>query len=162
MENIESEPRNNTIIPQCLQNPTELLTPMNEYFGIYPVTKEDLDKIKIGDYVKINNWSRGMKVRQVSDNYILCASRSFDGQFRYAVISKTPIEFTKNDITEKHYYYGKDNTISDGYHIFYNFDDDNICREYIRKFDAGELKISHKVREPIYRLSLKVEDAKAH
>lgn len=132
---------------------------MADYIGIYPVTKEELDKVKAGDYIRVNNWSRGMKVRVASDNYIICATKSFDGQFIYSVISKRPATFTHNNIKESLCYCGKDNMIFGDSDFDYNFDDDAKCKQYIQKFETGELEISHKRSEAVYRIAWKAEDS---
>lgn len=132
---------------------------MADYIGFYPVTKEDLDTVKPGDYIKVNNWYRGMKVRAVSENYIICANKSFDGKFVYSVISKNPASFTHNNIRENLCYCGKDNQIFGDLGFDYDFDDESKCRQYIQKFETGELEISHRRSEAIYRIALKAEDA---
>lgn len=131
---------------------------MSEYVGISPVTKQDLESVKIGDYIKVNNWYRAMRVRAISENYILCANKSFDGVFIYSVISKNPASFTRNNIIENLCYCGKDNQIFGDLDFDYDFDDESKCRQYIQKFETGELEISHRRSEAIYRIALRVSD----
>ena len=131
---------------------------MADYIGVYPVTKEELDKVEVGDYIRVNNWYRAMQVRAVSENYIVCANRSFDGNFIYSVISKQPSTFYNHEAKEQLCYCGKDNTLF-GAGFKCDFDNVDSCKEYLKKFESGELEISRKRSEAIYRIALRSKDA---
>ena len=48
------------------------------------ITREVLDSIKIGDYIRCNDWKRAMRVYGVSDNYFVVARKAF-GKWIYSV-----------------------------------------------------------------------------
>lgn len=118
------------------------------------LNKEELDKIKPGQFVKINNWYRGLKVKAITENYIIAAKKSFDG-FIYSVIYKHPANFNHNKIVKDKYYCGTDNKIFGDMYFDYNFDDIEKIQDYLNRFESGELEISHRRCESINTLFIR-------
>lgn len=48
-----------------------------EYVHYTDITREILDTIKVGDLVKINDWTKPLRVKAVSENYFVMVSNLF-------------------------------------------------------------------------------------
>lgn len=55
-----------------------------EYVHYTDITREILDTIKVGDLVKINDWTKPLRVKAVSENYFVMVSNLF-GKPMYSV-----------------------------------------------------------------------------
>ena len=53
------------------------------------VTKEILDTVKAGDLIKINDWKKPMRVKAVSENFLVMTQKNFRNTY-YSVCSKLP------------------------------------------------------------------------
>lgn len=61
----------------------------NGYEQHTTITKELLDGIKVGDLIKVNDWKKPLRVKGVSDNYFVMATKQF-GDTIYSVCEKKP------------------------------------------------------------------------
>ena len=62
----------------------------NGYEQHTTITKELLDGIKVGDLIKVNDWKKPLRVKGVSDNYFVMATKQF-GDTIYSVCEKKPV-----------------------------------------------------------------------
>lgn len=82
-----------------------------EYVHYTDITREILDTIKVGDLVKINDWTKPLRVKAVSENYFVMVSNLF-GKPMYSVCSKLPWKGVRhNAMTGGMFHCGADNWI---------------------------------------------------
>lgn len=126
-----------------------------EHYG--KVTRENLDSVKVGDLIKINNWKKPMKVKAVSKNYFVMTQKNF-GQVYYSVVSKIPWEGTVyNDMRGGMFYCGADNTLFGGiaqfnYPDLYKFENKEANAVYLDELENEEIKVSERRGMAIYDL----------
>ena len=108
-----------------------------EYITIVRPTKEDLDKIKVGDLVKCNDWVKPLTVRAVSDNYFIM-SRNHFGKPLYSICEKNPSTFSRNYIVESY------PTIGTDFWVFGKFDylDQEDINKCVAELESGETELS--------------------
>ncbi len=108
-----------------------------EYITIVRPTKEDLDKIKVGDLVKCNDWVKPLTVRVVSDNFFIM-SRNHFGKPLYSICEKTPSTFSRNCIAESY------PTIGTDFWVFGKFDylDQEDINQCITELESGKTELS--------------------
>ena len=97
---------------------------MNKYQHYYEINKDILDKIEVGNLVKINDWKRPMKVVGVSENYF-CMIQKVCGHICYSVCEKKQWGGIRyNKMLGGHFHCGTGNMVF-GYGNFdYKFDDE--------------------------------------
>ncbi len=119
------------------------------------VTKEILDSVKVGDFIKINDWKRPMKVVGVSDNYFAMIQKVC-GNICYSVCEKKPWGGIRyNAMRGGMFHCGIDNTLF-GYSVFdYEFNDKEQIKEYLQAFESEEIELSFRNSVPIYELYIK-------
>lgn len=119
------------------------------------ITKEILDKIKVGDLVKINQQKKPMKVVGVSENYFAMIMKVC-GDVYYSVCEKKPWKGIRhNEMVGGMYHCGTDNMIF-GYSDFdYKFDNKEEIERYLQAFENGEIELSVRNSVPIYDLYVK-------
>lgn len=64
---------------------------------------EKLKSIKVGDLVKVNNWKKAMRVKAVSENYVIMSQKAF-GTSLYSIIDKNNLECGPDNYYGKHDY----------------------------------------------------------
>lgn len=139
---------------------------MNDYIKYEHVTKELLDTIKVGDLIKVNGWKKPLRVRAVSDNYFVIASKMFD-KWDYSVCEKKPWGGIRyNSMIGGMFHIGTDGWIfgSPIWNQFgckgYDFDNLEVSQEYINTFelpkdDREHAFISPRNAVPINNISIK-------
>lgn len=108
-----------------------------EYIAIVRPTKEDLDKIKVGDLVKCNDWVKPLIVKGVSDNYFIMVRNHF-GKPLYSICEKTPSAFSRNSIVESYPTIGTDFWIF-GKFDYFNQEDIEQCLD---ELESGKTELS--------------------
>ena len=131
-----------------------------EYIHYSDVTREALDTIKVGDLVKVNDWTKPMRVRAVSENYFVMTQKQF-GDTYYSVCSKLPWEGIRyNAMRGGMFHCGPDNwifgsSVSIDYENLYEFDNEDANKAYLQTFEDGESEISERRGIAIYDLYVK-------
>lgn len=125
---------------------------MSQYYRKYPqekITSKVIESIDVGDFIKINDEKRGMKVRAISQNYILLANKCFGTQYLYSIMSKHPAKFTKNNIIKGLYYRGIDDRLfgfSSQSNLYASYDFENVLflKDYLQALELGAISISQR------------------
>ena len=134
----------------------------NKYTHYTNVTKEILDSIKVGDLVKVNGWKKPMQVKAVSTNYFVMTRKQF-GETWYSVCSKLPWDGIRyNAMVGGMFHCGRDAWIfgcplSVDYPDLYRFENEEVNRKYLQKFEEGEYELSVRGSVAIYDLYVKYE-----
>lgn len=114
------------------------------------VTKELLDSVCVGDLIKINDWKKPLRVKGVSKNYFVMATKQF-GECVYSVCEKKPWKGTRhNSMVGGMFHVGDDSWIfgssvwldfnEDGR---YDFDNPEAVKAYLDTFELPEGKEEH-------------------
>lgn len=131
-----------------------------EYIHYTNVTRENLDTVKVGDLVKINDWKKPMRVNAISKNYFVMTMKQF-GKNYYSVCSKLPWEGTRrNAMIGGMFHCGTDDwifgsSLSVDYEDLYEFNNEEANRLYLQEFEDGETQISVRTGVPIIDLYVK-------
>ena len=131
-----------------------------EYIHYSNVTRKDLDTIKVGDLVKVNDWTRPMRVKAVSDNYFVMTQKQF-GKTYYSICSKLPWDGARyNAMRGGMFHCGPDSWIfgspvSIDYENVYQFENEEANKAYLKEFEDGEAWISERRGIAIYDLYVK-------
>lgn len=107
------------------------------------ITKELLNKIKVGDLIKINNWKRPLRVIAVSENFFIMAMKAF-GSCVYSICEKRKWKYG--------YYCAPDNC-----YCKYDYANKTECEEALKELEAGELELSRRRCLQIKTISIKEE-----
>lgn len=121
------------------------------------ITKELLDSIRVGDLVKVNDWKKPLRVKGVSDNYFVMATKQF-GDTVYSVCEKKPWGGVRhNEMTGGMFHVGRDSWIFGwfGFDEGYDFENAEKTAEYLQSFESEESEISCRNAIPIWLLQLK-------
>lgn len=130
------------------------------YIHYHNPTREVFDTIKVGDLVKVNAWTKPMRVKAVSENYFVMTMRQFKNTY-YSVCSKLPWHGVRhNEMTGGMFHCGPDDLIFGSplcisYENVYEFTDDEVSRQYLQAFEDEEAHISERKGVPIYDLYIK-------
>jgi hypothetical protein len=65
--------------------------------------QEKLKSVRVGDLVKVNKWKKSMRVKAVSENYIIMSQKAF-GTSLYSIIDKNNLECGPDNYYGKHNY----------------------------------------------------------
>ena len=103
----------------------------SEYSYYNELTKEILDGIKVGDFVKCNHWKKPMIVVAVSKNYFIMVAKHFK-TFTYSICEKLPSKFTHNMYDEGCFRIGADN-----YYCYYDYCKLKNCEEALIRLEDG-------------------------
>jgi hypothetical protein len=120
-----------------------------KYIAIDPEKKDELASIQVGDFVRINDWKRGMKVTHRTERYLLLMGNDF-GENVYSVIELLPSTFSYNDRKKgkltagpDYWLFGWNGWVDEQGNVDYN---DPAKREaYLRTFETGETEFSRRV-----------------
>lgn len=130
---------------------------MNANYRQYTeITKELLDSICVGDLVKVNNWKKPLRVKGVSANYFVMATKQF-GKTVYSVCEKKPWGGIRhNEMTGGLFHVGRDSWLF-GWIGFDDYDFENAKKtaEYLQSFEVSESEISCRNAIPIRLLQIK-------
>jgi len=128
---------------------------MNDYKHCNNVTKEILDSIKTGNFIKINDWKRPMKVVGVSDNYFVMIQKVC-GNICYSVCEKKPWGGIRyNAMRGGMFHCSTDNTLFGFIDFDYKFDNSEENKRYLKAFENGDIEISQRNAVPIFELYIK-------
>ena len=133
---------------------------MNKYIHYENVTRDILDKVKIGDLIRVNDWSKPMRVKAVSDNYFVMTQKNF-GKTYYSVCSKLPWDgFRHNKMVGCMFHCGPDSWVFGSpltidYDGAYEFNNEEFNEKYLKSFEDGESHISERRGIAIYDLYIK-------
>lgn len=126
---------------------------MKQYFKHYSdVTRKDLDTVKVGDVLGINDWDVPMVVKGVSENYFVMVSQD---RVHYSVCSKLPWKGSRhNGMVDGMSYCGKDDwlfgsPLSAKEADFYLFNNPELTARYLQSFEDGKSHISVRSAVPI-------------
>lgn len=126
----------------------------NYYIHYTDVTREILDTIKVGDWVKINDWKRPLRVKAVSKNFLVMNRKQFNDVI-YSVCSKVPFDgIGYNSMVGGMFHCGTDNSLF-GSLYGYKFDDAEKSQKYLDEFENGNIHLSVRTSVPIYDLFIK-------
>lgn len=104
------------------------------------ITRKILDSIKVGDYIRCNDWKRAMKVYGVSENYFIMARKAF-GKWIYSVCDKKG--YLPFDKEPRKFQIGPDNRIFGFLHDnSYEFDNTEFVNDYLEAFESGQCELS--------------------
>jgi hypothetical protein len=124
------------------------------------VTREILDTIKVGDFIRVNNWKKPMRVKAVSDNYFVMIQNLF-GNIYYSVCSKLPWDgVIHNSMRGGMFHCSTDNWIFGSallidYPDLYKFENEEANQKYLQQFEDGESELSERRGIAIYDLYIK-------
>ena len=120
------------------------------------ISRELLDGIKVGDYVKFDSDRRGMRVWGVSENYILAGTKSFRGQYIYTVIGKEQLTGQCNAMNKNTFVHGPDDRIFGYLHDHaYELDNEVFVKDYLDAFEKGEVSLSRRRSMSFYSLQIR-------
>lgn len=135
----------------------------NVYKKYTNITKEILDSICVGDLIKINDWKRGLRVKGVTENYFVAATKAF-GETIYSVCEKKLWGGIKhNRMTGNMFHMGTDGWVF-GAPSWYNFnktgeyDFDNLeaITAYLNTFELPEGAGDHSFLSPRRAVPIRV------
>jgi hypothetical protein len=128
---------------------------MNNYVVPNEITKEFLDTINVGNLVKINDWKKPMRVKGVSENYLVMHQNLFGNDF-YSVMEKIPNKIRHNSMMPGLFHCGTDHWVF-GYSGMddYSFTNCYTTKDYLQSFEDGESKLSERTSVPIRYIAVK-------
>ena len=125
-----------------------------KYEAYTEITKEVLDKVQVGDLVKINDWKAPYRCKGVSENYFVVTRNAF-GNVYYSICEKNPWPGIKhNAMTGGMFHISTDDLVF-GWSGGYNFDDQDNMREYLQALEAGEIGLSERRGCPVTYIAIK-------
>lgn len=128
---------------------------MAGYIAYTEVTKEVLDQIEIGDLIKVNDWTKPMRVKGVSNNYAVMIQKQFKDTY-YSVIEKKPSDASDyNRLRLGCFHCGKDDYIFGSAYFNYKFDDAAAVALYLEEFESGKTRLSVRNAIPILKIHIK-------
>ena len=136
---------------------------MNSVYNRYSksqITKEILDQIQIGDFIKVNSWKQPLRVKGISENYFVMAQDLHDIEkpLEYSVFSKIPFKgLSLNGKIEGDYFCGPDFWLFGDIDFNYKFDNPESIQKYLNKFETGEAEISMRNSVAVYSIQIKKE-----
>lgn len=131
-----------------------------EYIHYDNITREVLDTIKAGDLIKVNDWTKPMRVKAVSDNYFVMTMNQF-GDTYYSVCSKLPWDGVRhNSMVGGMFHCSTDDWVfgsplTSEYEDLYKFENEDANQAYLQDFENGECHLSERRGIAIYDLYVK-------
>lgn len=130
---------------------------MGEYKTYDEITKELLDGIVVGDLVKVNDWKKPLRVKAVSENYFVMATKAF-GKTIYSVCEKKRWDgIMYSAMRGGMFHVGRDSWIF-GWLGGYDFDNPKTANKYLQSFERGKSELSPRSAIPIYEIHIKREE----
>lgn len=129
-----------------------------KHYGV--ITREVLDTIKIGDEILVNDWTKPMTVKCVSENYFVMTCKE-NGDTYYSVCSKLPWHGVRhNAMIGGMFHCGTDDWIFGSplcieNENLYQFTDLDLSLKYLQEFEDGKCHISERNGIAIYDLYVK-------
>lgn len=135
----------------------------NRYETYTKITKELLDSISVGDLVKVNDWNKPLRVKGVSKDYFVMATKEF-GKTIYSVCEKKPWEGIRyNAMIGGKFHVGTDGWLF-GSPVWngkgYDFDNELMTKKYLETFELPKTDkeysfLSSRSAIPILQLFIK-------
>lgn len=129
------------------------------------ITREILDTIKVGDLVRVNDWTSPMLVKAVSKNFFVMTCKKGKDTY-YSVCSKLPWDGIRhNAMVGGMVHCGCDDWIF-GTPLgirnenIYQFNNPELNKMYLQEFEDGKTHISERNGIAIYELYVESCDAK--
>ena len=121
------------------------------------ITKELLNTIKVGDFIKVNTWKRPMKVIAVSENFFIMWKKHFD-TWAYSICEKNKRGYAYNMLYRPNRGFDDDEFVCgpDNYvfgHYDYSIPED--CEEALKELESGEMEVSQRRCWGISKLQVK-------
>lgn len=121
------------------------------------ITKELLNTIKTGDYIKVNTWKRPMKVIAVSENFFIMWKPHF-GTWSYSICEKNKRGTSYNLSYRPKRGYMNDEFVCDpDNYVFgkYDYNDVGECQDALVELESGEMEVSTRHGLGIWHLEIK-------
>lgn len=100
------------------------------------ITKEVLDRVMVGDFIKINDWKKPMKCVAVSENYFMMLQNYF-GQSQYSVCEKKKSNHSYNNFKKGTFRCGPCNYVfGPSYSIVKEPD------RFLKEFESGNTELT--------------------
>lgn len=115
------------------------------------ITKEILDSVEVGDYVKINDWKRPLIVKAVSQNYFIASMPCFES-WLYSI-------FDKSTNLNKHNN-GKFVAAPDNFRGKHDYSKESECEIALVELEKGMLELSQRREASISKIQIKKMKAK--
>lgn len=141
---------------------------MKGYKAFTEITKELLDGVAVGDLIKVNDWKKPLRVKGVSKDYFVMATKQF-GETVYSVCEKKPWGGIRhNAMIGGMFHVGTDGWIF-GSPVWsgsgYDFDDAEKTKKYLETFELPEEAEDHSFISPrraipIFEIYIKREGEK--
>lgn len=131
---------------------------MNKY-EIYDkpdITKELLNTIKVGDFIKVNTWKRPLKVIAVSENFFIMW-RPFIKTWLYSICEKSKRGYEHNLWYRPNNGFMADEFVcgSDDHYTKYNYSDEKECQKALKELESGKLEVTTRHGWGIWHLEIK-------
>jgi hypothetical protein len=132
---------------------------MNKYeiYEKQDITKELLNTIKVGDFIKVNTWKRPMKVIAISENFFIMWKPCFE-TYMYSICEKNKRGYAHNMFYRPKCGFDSDEFVCgpDNY-VFgkYDYDDAEECEEALKDLESGEMEVSQRRGWGIWHLEIK-------
>lgn len=115
------------------------------------ITIQILNSIKIGNFIKINDWDNFLEVKAISKNFIIIADEN-----EYSIISKIPRIYENQGM----FFCGPDNwifgsTLSAEYENLYKFINEKANNLYLSELESGKTALSERNSVAIYHMVIK-------
>lgn len=131
---------------------------MNKYeiYDKTDITKELLNTIKVGDFIKVNTWKRPLKVIAVSENFFIMWKPHFK-TYVYSICEKNKRGYEHNLFYRPHNGFMADEFVcgSDNYFDKYNYSDERECRKALKELESGKLEVTTRYGWGIWHLEIK-------
>lgn len=124
------------------------------------ITKDILDRIVVGDLVRVNDWKRPLRVKGVSENYFVMEREVF-GKPLYSVCEKKLWDGIRyNAMRRGMFHVGTDDAVFGTsleimFPRIYHFEDEAATKAYLEAFERGDHELSVRTSVPIYDLHIK-------
>ena len=120
------------------------------------ITKELLNTIKAGDFIKINTWKKPFKVIEVSENFFVMCKPHFD-TFMYSICEKNKRGYAHNMDYRPDCGFDSDEFVCgpDDAYTAYDYHNSEECKQALQDLESGELEVSTRHGWGIWHLEIK-------
>lgn len=120
------------------------------------ITRDLLNGIKVGDFIKINTWKRPFTVTAVSDNYFIMCKPHFN-TYAYSICEKNKRGYEHNLIYRPHCGFKSDEFICgpDNYFTRYDYFDFQECQKALKDLESGDMEVSERHGWGIWHIEIK-------
>lgn len=120
------------------------------------ITKELLNTIKVGDFIKVNTWKRPLKVIAVSDNFFIMWKPHFNS-WMYSICEKNKRGYAHNMIYRPHCGFDDDEFVCghDDHYCKYDYSDPEECKKALDDLENGEIEVTTRHGLGIWHLEIR-------